>query len=335
MYRIGFIGAGGMGSTHIKALKQMESRGESIAAVADPRPERVSWVKTLFPAAVGYADGKELIEKEKIDAVFIASPSYLHAPFILAALAKGMDVFCEKPLCLSKADAKEILAAEEASGRYCQVGMVLRFMWQYRWLEEAIRSGKFGALKSMSMRRLSALPDWGYQNWYLEEEKSGSVVLDLSIHDIDFLSFLFGEELELKDSMGSCLESGLCNHVYSLFSSGGVKLSVEAAWHQASGFPFSADYRAEFEKATCFYDFEKDRIWLGKWGEKPVYIGSSDQEVIDASMGMNISSMGAYYVEDSYFLDHVLGDAKGNLASFASGARSVELALDVKERAER
>ena len=194
MTRVGVIGVGGMGFTHVKALKSLaEEMDLQVVAIADLQEKYQKRAKEEWPEAAIYAEGAELLEKEQLDAVHICVPSYKHAELAIQAMNKGIDVLVEKPACLKEEDCERMLAAKEANHVSVMVGQVVRFFPEYRYLREAYKNQTFGKLKSLSMQRLSGNVTWGYEDWFHDEEKSGSVVLDLHIHDLDFLRYTFGD----------------------------------------------------------------------------------------------------------------------------------------------
>ena len=110
MTRVGVIGAGLMGSIHARLLAS-EVPGAELVAVADPdlpAAERLG-------APATYADGLELIAADDVDAVVVASPVFTHEPFVLACIAAGKPVLCEKPLAATPEAARRIVEAERAA----------------------------------------------------------------------------------------------------------------------------------------------------------------------------------------------------------------------------
>ena len=100
MTRVGVIGVGGMGFTHVKALKSLaEEMDLQVVAIADLQEKYQKRAKEEWPEATIYAEGAELLEKEQLDAVHICVPSYKHAELAIQAMNKGIDVLVEKPAC--------------------------------------------------------------------------------------------------------------------------------------------------------------------------------------------------------------------------------------------
>ena len=87
-------------------------------------PSSTGKAASYFPNARTYEYGMDLIKNEELDIVHICLPSYMHAEHAIAALEKGMNVFVEKPVCLTEEDCQALLDAEKRSGKKVMVGQV-------------------------------------------------------------------------------------------------------------------------------------------------------------------------------------------------------------------
>jgi predicted dehydrogenase len=119
-----------------------------------------------------------------VELVHICLPSSLHAAHAAAAMKKGMNVMLEKPACLTEADCLLLDRTQRETGAKVMVGQVLRSFREYQYLKRAYDDGRFGRLRSIVMQRVSGDVAWGYDDWFHDAAPSGSVVLDLHIHDV-------------------------------------------------------------------------------------------------------------------------------------------------------
>jgi predicted dehydrogenase len=125
--RIGVVGGGLVAQAmHLHFLAHMGERFE-LVAVADPSAIVRDELKRLYGLEATYADHRELLAGSKLDAVVICSPSQTHAEAALDALEQGVNVFVEKPMCITLADADRIIDAQRTSGKVVQVGYMKRF----------------------------------------------------------------------------------------------------------------------------------------------------------------------------------------------------------------
>lgn len=335
--RVGVIGCGGMGTTHYLSLKALSAQMDlEVVALADCRKEFLDKAAKCFPDARAYIYGMELIEKERLDIVHICLPSYMHVSYAVAAMEKGMNVFVEKPVCLKEEEAACILEAERRTGVKVMVGQVVRSFDEYQYLKRVYDNKKYGDLKSIVMQRISGRVKWGFDNWFLDEERSGSAVLDLHVHDLDFLRYMLGEPDDF-DVKATAFESGMINQIITSYEFGNVFAIAEGTWDESPTIPFQANFRACFEDATLIYNgnhkpsltiYKKDgRVEVPEL--KPEYNVDSDLA------GINISNLGPYFTEIKYFAERVRDGKSIEVAPLCEGVKSVRLAIKEWEAAKR
>ncbi len=321
MIRIGLIGCGFMGGMHSACYNAIE--GAKVVAVADVREEKAKEVADLHGAKI-YANGMDLIANADVDAVDICLPTYLHTEHAVAAMKKGRNVFIEKPVLLTKKEEELLLNTQAETSVKVQVGQVIRFWDEYVWLKGTYDSGVYGKVKSASFKRLSSTPTWAWDNWHHTPEKSGTVALDMHVHDVDYVRYLMGDpdSFVSREVRGS---NGAIEQIYTLFTYGDATVSVEACWDFPADFPFTAHFCVKFEKATvvldgnglCVYPVEGGKI---KPDLKPAF-------ELDNNIGGNISDLGGYYNELKYFVEKLDANEELEVAPLDEGIKSALLAL--------
>lgn len=190
MVQLGIVGAGFMAETHADRYGSIPNA--NVAAVASPNTAS-DFVSEQGLDATAYSDTGEMYEQEELDAVDICTPTHTHEPLLVEAADHGLDVICEKPLARHMDEAQRIADAVEEAGVTAMVGHVIRFFPEYAQMREQALSGVIGEAGVARARRLSPYPDWGTDNWFADDERSGGVFLDMSIHDFDYLRWLFGD----------------------------------------------------------------------------------------------------------------------------------------------
>jgi myo-inositol 2-dehydrogenase/D-chiro-inositol 1-dehydrogenase len=184
--RIGVIGTGAIGIEHIGRITNKLSGGK-IVAVTDVDTGRAAAAIANIPGARVEKSGADVIGATDVDAVLVTSWGPAHAESVLAAIAAGKPVFCEKPLATTAADCRKIVDAEIAGGKkLVQVGFMRRFDKGYRQLKEILDSGKVGAPLMLHCAHRAA----GVDENYLTD----MAVTDTAIHEIDCLHWLVGEQ---------------------------------------------------------------------------------------------------------------------------------------------
>lgn len=187
--RIGLVGAGFIGSVHLSAYANMP--GVEVVGVADSRSE----VAVAGAARVGarpYASYEQLVSAEDVDVVDICLPTVFHRDLAIEAAREGRHAFLEKPIARTLEDAERILEAFSDSEGTLFVGHVVRFFPEYARIKAMVDAGDLGAVGVVRTSRRSPFLT-GWNDWYADWRVSGGVIIDLVIHDFDFLRWCFGE----------------------------------------------------------------------------------------------------------------------------------------------
>ena len=192
--RVAVIGTGGMGSSHVRWWSQ-NPRAE-IIALCDLKPEKCR--KALEKAGLEqdvpvYADYKELIWREALDAVDICTSNDFHSIIAVYALEKGLHVFCEKPDAVNAQEAMRMKEASEKAGRVLMVMRNNRYYSNSRYLKQFIEDGKAGEIYCgrCGWIRRRGIPGRG--GWFTTKARSGGgPLIDLGVHMIDLAIWLMG-----------------------------------------------------------------------------------------------------------------------------------------------
>ncbi|HVF10259.1 MAG TPA: Gfo/Idh/MocA family oxidoreductase [Abditibacteriaceae bacterium] len=151
--RLGLVGIGGYAQQHLSVIRTLQGNGQCrLMAVADPFADRqAETVLALQSEGVAiYADLPRILERDDIDAVFIATPIHLHAPQAIAALEAGKHVYLEKPPCPTLGQWQQIVAAQEAAAKVCVVGFQMQTSAALRYLKRQLVQGTLGRLETVS-----------------------------------------------------------------------------------------------------------------------------------------------------------------------------------------
>lgn len=187
MRRVGIIGAGLIGSWHAARWQNLPVE---FVGFYDHTPENAERAAKEF--GVGTFNSLDAL-LANVDLVDVCTPTPAHKEGVLAAAAAGKAVVCEKPIARHLKDAEEMIKACETAGVPLFIAHVVRFFPQYakaKALQDAGELGRPGVLRTV---RAGSFPRPDPDTWYNSFEEGGGVVMDLSIHDLDFARWLFGD----------------------------------------------------------------------------------------------------------------------------------------------
>jgi len=284
--------------------------------------------------ATAYSSAEDLLDQEKVDVVDICLPTFLHKEYAVKAAREGKHILCEKPIALTTEDADEMIDTAEKAGVKFMIGQVIRFWPEYIKLKEIYDSGQLGKLLNITCIRLSPTPDWAWDNWLTDPERSGGALLDLHIHDTDYLLYLLGKPLSLICYASS--HSLPYGHVFTTFTfADNVIASAEGGWDMPQTFPFTMAYTALFEKGVVEFNSRAEKtLAIYKSGRKVEYPEVQQELVPSANTEGNIAQLGGYFSEIKYFVDSVENDQEPAQASARAARYSLEIVLAEKDSAE-
>ena len=289
--RIGVLGRGFMGRTHLKALDELPD-----VEIAEQR------------------DIAQVLADPGVDAVDICLPTNLHARVAIDALQVGKHVLVEKPMALDVVASRQMIAEATKQKRVLMVAQVLRFFPAYAALGEILSSGRIGRPCSALFRRRCGAPAWGA--WLSDPRQSGGGVFDLLIHDIDLCLHLFGKPETVSATGYEALADGVdiitAELHYELLTA-----IITGGWHHPKSYPFSMEYTVIAEKGTVEYS---------SLGSAPtLYRGDGEVEMLV------MTEQDGYRAEIEYFLDCCRRGESPSRCPPEESADAVALALCILE----
>ena len=195
MLKVGIIGAGRMGNAHAGNLAKLKSA--SVTAVYDIDPAKSAAFKEKYPDVSVKNSLTELVNDPGVELIVITSPTYCHREGLLAAMAAGKPIFCEKPLCRTPEDLKELAPLISNYKKLFAIGFVRRYSPGVVLMKKLIQEGKIGKIICSSVCCLFGgfRREWG--DWFADYDKSGGVMLDMLAHHCDLQNMLLGKPLSV------------------------------------------------------------------------------------------------------------------------------------------
>lgn len=306
--KIGILGTGFMGKMHTQIFKSFSD--VDVVGICGRDHEKTKLVANEF-GVKSYTDPFSLLMEKDIDAIDVCYATNAHCEFVIEALKAGKHVFCETPLTYKFEEAEMMLDCARKSGKMLMVALYDRFQSQYKYVYDFVKSGQIGKPKVVFINRRS-------QPYYASDD----ILLNLMIHDFDYVNWLLGTPKSII-CKGLSLHEGICDHVSAILDYEDTLVMLEGSTLMPNSFPFSTSLRIVCEEGAI------DLNW--KWGDSgPIsdvilYWNNGKQEQL------NIPDYDPYYSECRYFIECIKGVADPNTLGIESAYNSIKLAVKAKE----
>jgi predicted dehydrogenase len=317
---VGVIGLGMMGNTHLDVYAGRDD--VEVVAVADLDERRLSGAARASGNIEGQAkggfdlskvakfrDGLDLIAKGGADVIDICAPTPQHLSLGLAAIESGRHVLLEKPLARTHAEAKQLADAASRARGMVMCAMCMRFWPGWTWLKAAVDQSLYGGVQAATFRRVASHPGGGF---YSNGDLCGGAILDLHIHDTDFVQWCFGSPRSVQSTGYTSITKAI-DHVVTRYAygDGGPMVVAEGGWAMAKGFGFQMQFTVNFREATAVFDLaSKQPLTLYRDGK-------SEPVTLEEGMG--------YAHEIDYFLGCVARGEAPRTVTMPSAAESVRI----------
>jgi UDP-N-acetylglucosamine 3-dehydrogenase len=328
--QIALVGTGFIAKVHAESIRKLPNA--RLAAVVSSDRERGTQFAAKYGATVYPSLDALLAAGGDVDAVDICAPTYLHADMVEAAAAARKHILCEKPIALSLNDADRMIRAVEKNAVKSMIGHTLRFWPEYAKTKEIIDRGDLGKPLSAFCERLAATPDWHKGNWGFDTKKSGGASVDLHIHDLDYLIWIFGDP-RVVNARGVYDERlGGFYHINSCIEfAGGTSATAIGGWGFGGSFPFTAAFRVLCEKGSIEWIFRAGKNIEERSHTAKLTIYGQDGKTVEPS----VSGEDAYYLECKYFVDCLDQGRNIEIGTLRDSRTALALALAATESARK
>ncbi len=264
---VGIIGCGFIGRFHsrnIRGVIRSERVPAEYAATCDRRLERAEEFAGIVGATTVTGESDELLSHPGLNAVYVCTETAEHPAIVEAAAARGLHIFCEKPLAKTLAEVRRMVDAVEQAGVINQVGLVLRYSPVYTVLKDLMSAEELGPLLTAHLRDDQFFPTRGHYGsaWRGDFERAGGgTLIEHSIHDVDLFRWLFGEisavRCHTRETSG---HAGVEDVALVTFQhAGGHQTSLSSIWH-------ALDDRGSTRHLEVFFEggyFATDHDFIG------------------------------------------------------------------------
>ncbi|MHB9037407.1 MAG: Gfo/Idh/MocA family protein [Armatimonadota bacterium] len=313
MQRVAVVGAGRMGEVHSAAYARMPEA--ELVAICDIVPEAAQKLAAAHKVPA-FDQFEQMISQVELDVVDICVPTFAHLDCIKAAANVGKHIMCEKPLARTVSQAQEAVLACEEAGVALFVAHVLRWFPEYRKLRNLLADGSIGETVEVRTSRGGAHPH-APDDWYADYKRSGGVVLDLMIHDFDWLRWCFGKAHRVyARGLVDAKVPGTDYALVTIRFDSGVVAHVEGTWARPSGFVTSVEIAGT-----------KGLLNYSSSDSAPLVIERkvSECEAVGVTVPENSAFENPYFLELRHFI-HCLDSGQTPEVTHEDGVEAVRIA---------
>ncbi|WP_256759256.1 Gfo/Idh/MocA family protein [Cohnella sp. WQ 127256] len=321
MLKIGLIGVGFMGKTHLENYIRLAQEGAQIQVVAicdadesklngggaagniDTSSSTIDYSKFNK-----YTSVESMLAAEQLDVVDITLPTFLHRAIAVQCLDAKVHVLCEKPMALNAEDCEAMIQAAEANGKQLMIGQCLRFWPAYVYLKDLVDNDTFGNAVSGYFYRGGSTPSWG--PWVLEKEKGGGALMDMHVHDTDAIHWLFGKPEAVSCNGRNMIPgSGYDIASTSYRYEDGKIVNAHVDWTLQGDFGFEMGFKVNFERGNVQFTGDSVKVNPNE--------GAGFNPELSADMG--------YYFQLKYFVETLLEEKPFLTATPRSTMGSIDI----------
>ncbi|MHA1269933.1 MAG: Gfo/Idh/MocA family protein [Candidatus Helarchaeota archaeon] len=189
---LGLIGIGQIGIVHILSAEKLSNT--NFLAAYHPDKNKIEQFTSQYNIEKGYYDLDAFLNDSEIDAIDICTPTFTHFEFIKKGLTSGKKILVEKPITRTLDEFDKMTKLIKNIEKDLMIAQYCRFIPEYQLARKVVLNGDIGVPLSIRAHRRVSAPT--YKNWFFNEEKSGGIILDLMIHDIDAVIWILDDQID-------------------------------------------------------------------------------------------------------------------------------------------
>ncbi len=231
--KIAVVGLGKMGLSH---FSMVNAHPDADTIACDATGFLVDVLSKNIPGLTVYRKYEELLEKEGLDAVVIATPSRMHDAMVRAALDRGIHVFCEKPFCLDWREAEALADMAESKGLVNQVGYHYRYVGAFQYMKKLLEVDAIGTVTHVQAEAYGPVVlRENKKSWRNQKSEGGGCLYDYAAHPINLLNWFFGAPTHVSGSvLSSIFSRDTDDAVMSTLQFGHVPAQLSVNWSDES-----------------------------------------------------------------------------------------------------
>jgi predicted dehydrogenase len=251
--RVGHIGVGNRGSYLLRTV--LKQPGAKVTAICDIKPDRLDKAATAAAShqPVTAKDYRELLKRDDVDAVYIATPCDLHVEMAIAALKAGKHVYCEKPAGITPESIRELVKVAKNSKTVFQAGQQMRSDTRLAQTIQKVHEGIAGKIVMVKAQRHAGNDldhDGPSADWFFNAKRSGDVIVEMAVHNLDACNWVINSRPDRASGFGGALvwandppgRTNMDGYTLSYDYANGVKMSFTQVFFHPNGLPNNGQY---------------------------------------------------------------------------------------------
>lgn len=325
MIKVAVIGLGKMGMSHCAILGGHPD--VEVVAMCDPDSLLQSAFKKLTKIAC-YTDYKLMIEEKKPDAVYVVTPTKLHAEMVIYCMEQGCHVFCEKPFSLTYEDGVRMVEAAKRLNRVNQVGYHNRFLGTFNEAKRLVAAGVIGkpfhfmgeAYGPVVLKRKNG-------TWRSDKKAGGGCVMDYAAHVLNLINYVMGSDIVkcAGTSMPEIFSSEVDDAVYSTLTlEDKTKGQLSVCWSDDTVRKMTTSLKIEGDGGKIFADATTLKVYVKEDNKKEgLEKGWNEKHLTDLTSQVFFNLRGEEYsAETDCFIRNIKNGVTDNRNSFESALKT-------------
>lgn len=335
MIKTGIIGLGKMGISHASIINAHPEL--DLVAVCDSSTLILEALKKYGPYHT-YTDFKKMIAENELEALFVSTPTKLHAEMVIFALERNINVFCEKPFCLTIEEGEKMTDLASQKNLVNQVGYHNRFIGTFNFLKKIVQSGAIGQLYHFVGEAYGPVVVKRKEGtWRSDSSEGGGCLFDYASHVINLIEFVLGD---IKDVSGVMLKKifskSVEDAVYAgLYLENGVSGLLNVNWSDETYRKMSTQITLQGTEGKIVTDAQEMKIFLtNEHKDLGLEKGWNMRYITDLTDPVAFNLRGEEYSSQvDYFARKIKAKDTNNINSFLSSLHTDRIIELIKSKA--
>jgi len=252
--RVGFIGIGAMGLSHVRSIHEGCGRQACAAAICAQSEQNIQKALAIAPSAKVCKEDSALIQSD-LDAVFISTPNFTHLRLALEVLRAGKHLFLEKPVGITREECRQLLEAADKTDRVVMIGHELRYSPYFQKIKALVDAGEIGAPRMVWTREFRGPFQKKSQDWIQDARRSGGGLVDKNCHQFDLMNWWMGARPKRVCAFGGCGVNRMFEGEHQVLD------------HATVSFEYENSARGTLHMSMFARDFPEEDLEMGIIGE--------------------------------------------------------------------